>query len=48
MDDVEDDSKVRRGKPCLHKIFGVDVSVNLGPFMLYEPFLYILKSDKFT
>jgi len=30
IDDIEDDSEFRRGKPCLHKLSGIDVAVNAG------------------
>jgi geranylgeranyl pyrophosphate synthase len=30
IDDIEDNSDFRRGKPCLHKMVGVDVAVNAG------------------
>lgn len=33
IDDIEDNSDVRRGKPTLHKIFGIDVAVNAGVAM---------------
>ena len=29
-DDIEDDSEVRRGKPCIHKLHGIPLSVNIG------------------
>jgi len=29
-DDVEDDSEMRRGKPCLHKLYGVPLAINAG------------------
>lgn len=29
-DDIEDNSEIRRGKPCLHKIYGVPIAVNVG------------------
>lgn len=29
-DDIEDDSEMRRNKPCLHKIYGIPISVNIG------------------
>jgi len=29
-DDIEDNSEMRRGKPCLHKIYGVPIAVNAG------------------
>ncbi len=36
-DDLEDSSDFRRGKPSIHKIFGVDIAVNLGSAMYYLP-----------
>jgi geranylgeranyl pyrophosphate synthase len=35
VDDIEDDSKLRRGKPCLHLIYGTDVAINAGNGMLH-------------
>jgi geranylgeranyl diphosphate synthase type II len=29
-DDIEDDSEMRRGKPCLHRIYGIPLAVNAG------------------
>jgi hypothetical protein len=29
VDDVEDESDYRRGKPCIHKIYGVDIAINM-------------------
>ncbi|MFH0954577.1 MAG: polyprenyl synthetase family protein [Candidatus Micrarchaeota archaeon] len=37
VDDIEDSSEFRRGKPCIHKIFGVDIAVNAGNAMYYLP-----------
>jgi geranylgeranyl pyrophosphate synthase len=36
-DDIEDSSDSRRGKPCLHKIFGTDIAVNVGSAMFFLP-----------
>jgi geranylgeranyl pyrophosphate synthase len=44
-DDVEDDSALRRGKPCVHKIYGVDVAVNAGNAMYFLP-LRVLRENK--
>ena len=30
VDDIEDGSQLRRGKPCLHRIYTLDVAVNAG------------------
>jgi geranylgeranyl diphosphate synthase type II len=29
-DDIEDDSEMRRGKPCLHKLYGIPLAINAG------------------
>ncbi|MBT3406888.1 polyprenyl synthetase family protein [Candidatus Woesearchaeota archaeon] len=45
VDDIEDSSELRRGKPCVHKSFGVDVAINAGNSMYFLPFDVVLKSD---
>ena len=45
IDDIEDDSSVRRNKPCIHKLFGVDISINAGNYMYYAPMMAILNSS---
>lgn len=48
VDDCEDSSELRRGKPCIHKIYGVDVAINAGNAMYYLPLLSLMKNrDKF-
>jgi len=44
-DDVEDDSAARRGKPCTHKIFGIDTAVNTGTIMYFWPMAKIMNDD---
>ncbi len=39
-DDIEDGSEMRRGLPCVHKIYGVPITINSGDGML----LYTLKA----
>ena len=34
-DDIEDDSEERRGKPALHKIYGIDTAINSGSFLYF-------------
>ncbi|MCL2720676.1 MAG: polyprenyl synthetase family protein [Treponema sp.] len=34
-DDIEDDSDERRGKPAIHKLFGVDTAVNSASFLYF-------------
>ena len=43
IDDIEDDSEFRRGKPCTHKLYGIDVAINAGNSMYYLPLLTLLK-----
>jgi len=45
IDDIEDDSELRRGKPCTHKKFGTDIAVNTGNAMYYLPMQIVLKSN---
>ncbi|MFB6075664.1 MAG: polyprenyl synthetase family protein [Candidatus Aenigmatarchaeota archaeon] len=43
VDDIEDKSEKRRGKPCTHKIFGEDIAINAGNtlyFFAFLPFRY--------
>lgn len=44
IDDIEDRSEVRRGKPCTHKLFGLDVAINAGNAMYYLPLLSLIES----
>lgn len=49
VDDVEDMGEIRRGEPCTHKIYGVDVAINTGNFLYFIPLTVIKKnSDKFS
>ena len=43
VDDIEDRSELRRGKPCTYKIYGIDVTINTGNMMYYLPLLPLLK-----
>lgn len=46
VDDVEDDSSLRREKPCVHKIYGVDIAINAGNAMYYLPMSLLYKNTK--
>jgi geranylgeranyl diphosphate synthase type I len=37
-DDIEDQSELRRGKPCIHIMFGVPTAINTGDAMLIKVF----------
>ncbi len=43
IDDIEDSSESRRGKPCTHHIFGVDIAINAGNAMYYLPMILFEK-----
>jgi geranylgeranyl pyrophosphate synthase len=43
IDDIEDSSEVRRGKPCTYKIFGLDIAVNAGNAMYYLPLVPLME-----
>ncbi len=43
IDDIEDGSETRRGKPCTYKIFGIDVATNVGTWMFFFPVLVMQK-----
>lgn len=45
IDDLEDNSPLRRGKPTLHLIYGVDIAVNAGNLLYFLP-LALLFSRK--
>jgi len=34
-DDIEDDSDERRGKPVIHKVYGIDTAINSGSFFYF-------------
>jgi len=46
VDDVEDSSDMRRGKPCTHIKYGVDIAVNAGNAMYYLSMLPFLRDRK--
>jgi len=46
IDDIEDQSELRRGKPCTYKLFGLDIAINSGNAMYYLPLLALIKNRK--
>ena len=42
-DDIEDSSLKRRGEPCLHLVYGIDVALNVGNFLCFTPLHYLSK-----
>jgi len=48
IDDIEDRSEMRRGKPCMHLIYGEDVAINCGNALYFIPLISVIKNkDKF-
>lgn len=46
VDDIEDSSDLRRGKPCTYRIYGMDIAVNAGNTMYYLPLLPLMEKRK--
>ncbi len=46
IDDIEDRGELRRGKSCLHLIFGEDIAINAGNFLYFFPLLIIEKNKE--
>jgi geranylgeranyl diphosphate synthase type I len=44
IDDIEDSSEFRRGKPCTYKIYGLDIAINAGNAMYYLPLLPLMEN----
>jgi len=44
-DDIEDDSDIRRGRPALHKIYGIPIAVNAGD-ALYLIMMNVLRKNR--
>jgi len=44
IDDIEDSSESRRGKPCTYRLFGLDIAINVGNEMFYLPLLTLMKN----
>lgn len=45
VDDIEDSSNMRRGRPALHKKFGVDVAINAGNALYFLPLYALLQAN---
>jgi len=48
IDDIQDCSEFRRGHPCIHKLFGVDISINAGNALYYLPLLVLIKDNSLS
>jgi len=45
-DDIEDDAKERRGKPCTHLIYGIDIALNASNIMYFLPMTIFYTNSK--
>ena len=45
VDDIEDSSDFRRGKPAVHLLYGTDVSINTGNLLYFLPHVLIDSCD---
>ena len=45
VDDIEDRAEMRRGKSCVHKIYGEDVAINAGNAMYFLPLKIVRSSN---
>ena len=43
IDDIEDASELRRGRPCTYRIYGLDIAINAGNAMYYLPLLPLIE-----
>lgn len=43
MDDVEDDSELRRGVPVAHQIYGIPQTINTANYVYFLAFQELLK-----
>jgi geranylgeranyl diphosphate synthase type I len=44
IDDIEDQSELRRGKPCTYKLYSLDIALNAGNAMYYLPLIPLIKN----
>lgn len=48
VDDIEDESQLRRGQPCLHLRYGTDVALNAGNLLYFLPTLLLLDHPRLS
>jgi len=45
-DDIEDYSELRRGKPCLHKVYGIPHAINMGDYLMMKVYDILLSGKE--
>jgi geranylgeranyl pyrophosphate synthase len=43
-DDIMDDAKVRRGRSCVHRVFGINLAITAGDALIFEAYRRLLTS----
>jgi len=46
VDDIEDSSEYRRGKPSTYKVYGLDIATNAGNAMYFLPLLPLIENQR--
>ncbi len=41
-DDIMDDAQSRRGRPCVHRVFGIDIAITAGDALIFEAYQQLL------
>ena len=41
-DDIMDDAQVRRGRPCVHRVFGTGMAITAGDALIFEAYRQVL------
>jgi geranylgeranyl pyrophosphate synthase/predicted secreted hydrolase len=48
IDDIQDMSEYRRGKPTLHRLIGTDLAINVGNLLYFLPYIIIKEASWLT
>ena len=48
IDDIEDDSLLRRGEPCIHLRYGTDIAINAGTALYFLPAIKLMEQTDLT
>jgi geranylgeranyl diphosphate synthase type I len=46
-DDIMDDAQSRRGRPCVHRVFGIDIAITTGDALIFEAYRELLALSSF-